>query len=73
MTTSVKYALTFVVEINDRQALQAFNESRRQGHPGEFVDDHERVVLASFDVIAEAFTKLKPETGLQLRSVMIVD
>lgn len=69
--------LTLDVEINDFQALQRFNA--KYDSPA-IANDHElaagereHVVRAAAMVVADAFTPLKRETGLQLRSITRVE
>lgn len=65
--------LTFEIEINDLQALHRFNAKY---DPSTIAteqvlepDEREHVVRATTMVLANAFTPLKLETGLQLRSI----
>ena len=65
--------LTFEIEINDLQALHRFNAKydppTSANERVQAPDEQEQVVRATAMVVANAFTPLKLETGLQLRSI----
>ncbi|WP_157884072.1 hypothetical protein [Arthrobacter alpinus] len=65
--------LTFEIDINDLQALHRFNAKHDPPTSvNEYVlepDEREHLFRAVAVVVANAFTPLKLETGLQLRSL----
>jgi len=75
MTRTEIVTFTFEIEIMDFAALQEFNRtwgSRTMIPPDEaLMDERESVTRAIAHVAADAFTTLKPKTGLQLRSISV--
>lgn len=77
MTTTQAVTFTFDIEINDLAALQRFNSAPRSHSMNEngevHVDERQQVTRAVAHVAADAFTALKLETGLRLRSISLVE
>ncbi|MGA7206064.1 MAG: hypothetical protein WBX27_15680, partial [Specibacter sp.] len=68
----------FTIEINDLAALKRFTEKSdpqyaQNGLGQGFPDEHDHVTKAVMELAAEAFYNHKSETGLQIRSMMIID
>ena len=78
MTTTETVTLTFVVEINGPQAMREFNaEWESHGTDGSNevpkVDEREHLTRAVSRVAAKGFFSHKSESGLQIRSIMLVE
>ncbi|MCU6479970.1 hypothetical protein [Arthrobacter sp. A2-55] len=75
MTRIENLTLRFTMEINDPGVLLQFHDARYPGEGAENGDVplNEQAVRAAAHVLAGAFTKLKLETGIQLRSVDVVE
>lgn len=77
MTRTEIVTLKLEVEIDDFQPLQRYvaewYSHAIDGGLNSAIDEREHVARAASWVAANAFTSLKSETGLQLRSITLVE
>lgn len=71
------FTFSLEIELDDLEAIQRYNEQWEQGAAEEPPDvppsEREQGARASARLIARAFTAQHQETGLKLRSLMVLD